>query len=696
MAETRIVDLEVKTNLNSLKEQLKSAKIEIISLAEQFGNSSKQVADAADNVRSLEKEIKQTNKTLKSVSFEGKFNAISGSIVGVLNGMQAFQGSLNLIGVESKSVEEALLKVQSVMALTDGIEGVFRARESFAKLGGIVKSTFTGMTNASKVFMVTGIGLLITGIGLLISNWESVTSALGSATDAQKLNSKVIAEATTAISKEVSAADELSNSLKDETLNRAEKVRLIKEFQADYPGLLRNVNLEKDSIQSINEQLGDNIKLLQLQAEAKALASIREETYTKKSQLQLQLQTEAIENAGSATFTYGESAKNGFLGYASGAENAANATKKLGDFENSSTKSLEKQIKSIDESEKALNKKIEALKKTGAETGELTKAEKKAIEDAEKAAEEAKRKAEQAAQERADKRKAELAELNKFLEAARKSNLDAAKSDQQVELDDIALKYKVQLELAKKYNKDATQIIEAQRNEENLVNTKYIQLELDAEQLKQDKLNEITEAQKVIDAKNIADKAALDKAAADAEIANAKAVAEQKAAIQMQGLDVALQGVQLIKGVFEQQKGIQKAAVIAESAIGIAKMIIANKLANVAALATPQAIATSGAAAVPVIALNNISTGLGIAANIAATGKALKTLGGGTAPTAPPTGGGGGGAGGVSAPNFNIVGNSGINQLAELGGQPIQAYVVSGEVTSAQALDRNRVQNATF
>jgi len=191
-------------------------------------------------------------------------------------------------------------------------------------------------------------------------------------------------------------------------------------------------------------------------------------------------------------------------------------------------------------------------------------------------------------------------------------------------------------------------------------------------------------------------KAAADKVTADAEIANAKAVAEQKAAIQMKGLEVALQGVQLIKGVFEQQKGIQKAAVIAESAIGIAKMIIANKLANVAALATPQAIATSGAAAVPVIALNNISTGIGISANIAATGKALKTLGGGTAPSAPQTGGGGGVAGGVSAPNFNIVGNSGINQLAELGGQPIQAYVVSGEVTSAQALDRNRIQNATF
>jgi hypothetical protein len=50
----------------------------------------------------------------------------------------------------------------------------------------------------------------------------------------------------------------------------------------------------------------------------------------------------------------------------------------------------------------------------------------------------------------------------------------------------------------------------------------------------------------------------------------------------------------------------------------------------------------------------------------------------------------------MQAPKFNIVGNSGINQLAQLQQTPMQAYVVSGEVTSAQALDRNRIQNATL
>jgi hypothetical protein len=142
---------------------------------------------------------------------------------------------------------------------------------------------------------------------------------------------------------------------------------------------------------------------------------------------------------------------------------------------------------------------------------------------------------------------------------------------------------------------------------------------------------------------------------------------------------------------------VQKGAVLVESAIGIAKMIQANNIANIGALATPQAIATSGAAAAPVIAMNNISTGIGIAANIAATAKALKEIGAGGSVNAPSStggsagGGGGGGTSTMQAPNFNVVGNNGINQLAQLQQQPVKAYVVGAEVTTQQALDRNRI-----
>jgi hypothetical protein len=270
-------------------------------------------------------------------------------------------------------------------------------------------------------------------------------------------------------------------------------------------------------------------------------------------------------------------------------------------------------------------------------------------------------------------------ELNKRLEDIAEQNFQNSLTEQEREILLINDKY-FELETLAEGNKDALAEIElAKMNELNDINLKYQNIAYENDRVAKEK------------------KAALDKEATEKEIAAAKAVAEQKAAIQQQGLDTALQGVQLIASLFEKQKGVQKAAVIAESAIGIAKMIIANKLANVGALATPQAIATSGAAAIPVIAMNNISTAFGVAANIAATAKALKTLGGGSTPSPPPLGGGGGtGGGGAMAPQFNTIGSSGINQLATLQQQPVQAYVVSGEVTSAQSLDRNRVQNATL
>ena len=57
-------------------------------------------------------------------------------------------------------------------------------------------------------------------------------------------------------------------------------------------------------------------------------------------------------------------------------------------------------------------------------------------------------------------------------------------------------------------------------------------------------------------------------------------------------------------------------------------------------------------------------------------------------------------AGGSMSPQFNVVGQGGINQLAaSVNGrnqQPIQAYVVAGQVTNAQQLARRRARTATF
>lgn len=67
-------------------------------------------------------------------------------------------------------------------------------------------------------------------------------------------------------------------------------------------------------------------------------------------------------------------------------------------------------------------------------------------------------------------------------------------------------------------------------------------------------------------------------------------------------------------------------------------------------------------------------------------------------------GGGGGGATSpqqiVQPPDFNIIGSTGVNQLAGAIGtttkEPVKAYVVSSEVSTAQELDRNIVESASI
>jgi hypothetical protein len=97
-----------------------------------------------------------------------------------------------------------------------------------------------------------------------------------------------------------------------------------------------------------------------------------------------------------------------------------------------------------------------------------------------------------------------------------------------------------------------------------------------------------------------------------------------------------------------------------------------------------------------------IAAGVAIASGLASVRKILQTPvpdgngglssggGGGSLPSAPT----------IQQPQFNVVGQSGTNQLAQsIGGQfsqPIRAYVVGGDVTTSQQLERQRVKTATF
>jgi hypothetical protein len=175
--------------------------------------------------------------------------------------------------------------------------------------------------------------------------------------------------------------------------------------------------------------------------------------------------------------------------------------------------------------------------------------------------------------------------------------------------------------------------------------------------------------------------------------------------VELAKVDIIETAFRTIADISQSNRFIQAAALLGESAAGIAKVIINTKSANAALRLQQAAIATLNPAAAALIEAkikaNNVFAAADIAANIGATATALSRL---KAPMATPSTPSIGSDGGVSipvvAPGFNVVGAAGQNQLAAaIAGQfqqPVKAYVVSSDVTTAQELDRRIVQGASI
>jgi hypothetical protein len=176
---------------------------------------------------------------------------------------------------------------------------------------------------------------------------------------------------------------------------------------------------------------------------------------------------------------------------------------------------------------------------------------------------------------------------------------------------------------------------------------------------------------------------------------------EQRNAIEKQYSDARIQIGQLEAQAKEQQlagigNALQNMSAIAGESTTAGKAFAVASTA-ISTYSTAQKAYESAFLPVPTVAspaLGAVYAGIAVAGGLMNIKKILsvktpKGSGGASAPS---------GGGTPPAPKFNVVGNSGVNQIAETLGaqQPVQAYVVANNVTTQQALDRNIVRNASI
>jgi hypothetical protein len=639
MAETKTVNLNVETNLGSLKSQLKEAQRDVETLSEKFGATSDAAILAARKAGELKDAIGDAKALTDAFNPDAKFNALSSSLSGVASGFSAYQGAMGLVGVESKAIEEQLLKVQSAMALAQGLQGLGEARDSFKQLKAVALDAFKGIKTAIGA---TGIGLLVVALGAIYTYWDDIKAAVSGVSEEQKKLTIQVHKDTLLQQEKLDKLDSQNNILKLQGKSERDILKL-KIAQTDEVIKKSEIELE-NSIQT---------RKTQVIAEQKNKEILKSAIDFIAKPLLLVLGT--VDKIGSflgKKWTLGEDLK----------EWSANLIfdpKKVKDeglaVEKEMRDNLDKlknnragyllQIKDLDKQEVTSNK--DKLKTQKEDKSANDKEDKESLAKQQK-------------------------ELNDEKLRLQKEQFD--REDEQFKLHQEATYTEQELEIAKLQEQYDAKFAIANGNAE---------LEKELEQAQKDELAAIN------DKYRLAEKDKQD------EIDKKKLEADK--ILQSQKIDAVQSTLSTIGNLAELFAG--KSRKQQETAFKIQKAVnIANATIDTYKAATG---AYSSLAAIPVIGpgLGIAAAGLAISAGLLNVKKIASTKfdsgGGGSTPPSG-AGGGGGGGGTVITPNFNIVGSNGTNQLQQLKQAPIQAYVVSGEMSTQQSLDRNRLRNATL
>ena len=672
MAIEKVIDINIKGNadeaVGSLKSQLRLAQAEVSTLADKFGATSIQAVEAAKQAAILKDKIGDAKALTEAFNPDAKFKAVSASLSGVASGFAAYQGAMGLAGVESKDLEKQLLKVQSAMAIAQGLQGLGEARDSFKQLKAVGVNAFNAIKSAIGA---TGIGLIVIAAGAIYAYWDDIKGAVSGVSEEQKKLNKISQINADQSAEKLKNLGNQDNILKLQGKSEREILK-IKMKATDEAIAAAKINIKTQEISN-----------------AAAIEGAKRNYQYLKSAIDFVTipQRYLYENAAKAI-----NSMIGLINKIPGFEIDARLDEKFGDkatdylaklaFDPAQTKADgEATIKSAKESiDKMVNDRagmqlsINAIDNTASKklTDEKAAADKKAAEDklsadmdsAKKAIEildELNKKTETPAQKETREYEEKLAILranNLSTEELTKKHLDELKKIE----DDIRLK------ADEKKAADLEKIV----NDQTATYDARVEA-IDAEQaLYQKQLDD-----KLITEEQFNDKV---KTLSAARVNIDKAEAEAKRALFAKTSETLNKGADLLGKNTAAGKAMAAAAALINTYQGITAELATKTV-------TP------------------FEIGLKIAnvAIIAATGfKAVQDI---VSVQIPGGGGGGGGAQtgsapSMTAPSFNTVGSSSTNQLAQtIGSQsqtPIKSYVVASDVSTAQALDRNIISNASI
>lgn len=180
---------------NQLGEQIDKINNELKELDATIGNHQRNVGNYKQDVIDAFEEIgvetlnygdrwREVQEATEQT--RARFEAVQKTASGLASGFSALQGVMALTGIENENFEKTMIKVQSAMAIAQGvgglkdlIEGMSQAKVAFQGATMGVKAFITGLSGMKKALISTGIGALVVAVGTLIAYWEDLVALFG-------------------------------------------------------------------------------------------------------------------------------------------------------------------------------------------------------------------------------------------------------------------------------------------------------------------------------------------------------------------------------------------------------------------------------------------------------------------------------------------------------------------------------------
>lgn len=606
--------------------------------------------------------------------------------------------------------------IRGIDKLTGGFATkVVKLTKGFISGAKKLKVLIVGLKSLKTAVLATGIGALAIGIGLVAANFDKIKAKFKGLTEegrkaAEELKKEQealrasIAKQTAEL-RLVSRAYEMG-TLKGDKLKRAVR-DLAKQYGEGNIELDENNRLTKDSLKFIDDQ----IKAIKIQAQNKARLTKIEELYTKEIGQQAIAQG-AINNVNN------KQAEIDRLRIKLASEENLFQREKLGKIigvRESELKKLQDRVKvtqgDVDRTNKQIDAQIKKLVKADIQTpADQSKQRKKEEKEAEKLASERKSRAEKELEEqeaenqlKIDQEERLQAKIAEIKNKVRDAEANTEEEQRVLEIEKIKEQNKRLLAEAFIFGQDTEELrislkqklqakIDQFDNEDKIKrqkkNFEELELSKEFEQLAfEDQRNILAERREILLQDELVSdeqKLSLQKQFTEAsnKIDLLEFDAKQKV---LDDTEAALEGLGAVAG---EQTAVGKGLAIASSTINTFRGV-SDALAAQTVTPFETALKFANAAAI-------LSSGLQNVKKIAAV--QVPTKSSGSAPTTSTSIGGGGAI--SQPPSFNIVGATETSQLAEAIGeqtqQPVQAFVVANDVTTAQSLENNIVEGATL